>query len=164
MNWPHMLFGLRGRIDRAKWWIASTILAIVLLVDLKLIDWFDLEALSARLSRFAAISLAFVLALASLLIVYCLLAVLLKRLHDRNRRGWWLLLFPLAPVVLANIVSTFAADLGTALTSALWAVVSIIVICALIELGLMPGTTGLNRYGTDPLAKVRGEQRLGTGP
>ena len=90
MNWPHLLFGLRGRIDRAKWWIASCILIVGLAIVLKLIDWFDGEALSAALSRPVAISVAVVLALVSLVIVYCLLAVSVKRLHDRNRRGWWM--------------------------------------------------------------------------
>jgi uncharacterized membrane protein YhaH (DUF805 family) len=159
MNWPHLLFGLRSRIDRAKWWIASIILIIILLIDLKLIAWFDLERLSAGLSRIVALGLWGVLAVAS----YCLLAVSAKRLHDRNRRGWWLLLFPLAPVVLASFVSTFAADLEPVLTYALWAVVWIIVICALIELGIMPGTAGLNRYGPEPLSKIRGEPRPGAG-
>jgi len=163
LNWPRLLFGLRGRIDRAKWWIASCILVIALLVDLKLIGWFDLDALSAALGRSAALGLGIVLALLSTLIVYCLLAVLVKRLHDRNRRGWWLLLFPLVPVVLASFVGTFAVDLGLALTYALWAVVLIIVICAVIELGGMPGTAGLNRYGPDPLAKLRGDPRPDTG-
>ena len=164
MNWPHLLFGLRDRIDRAKWGIASCILIIVLLVDLKLIDWFDLAALSAALRRFAAISLAVVLALVSLLIVYCLLAVLVKRLHDRNRRGWWILLFPVVPVVLASIVSALGEDLAPVLTYAAWAIVLIVTIGALIELAVMPGTAGLNRYGPDPRAKPRGDPRQGAGP
>jgi uncharacterized membrane protein YhaH (DUF805 family) len=163
MNWPHLLFGLRGRIDRTKWWIASFILIIVLLVDLKLIDRFNLEALSATLSRLAAISLAVVLALVTLLMVYCLLAVSVKRLHDRNRRGWWILLFPLAPVVLASIVSALGEDLAPVLTHAVWAVVLIVTIVALIELGVRPGTAGLNRYGPDPRARVRGDPRQGAG-
>jgi uncharacterized membrane protein YhaH (DUF805 family) len=161
MNWPHLLFGIRGRISRAQWWIASLILIIIGCVVSKAIDWFDFEAVAASLNRSAAISLEIVLALASLLIVYCLLAVAVKRLHDRNKRGWWILLFPLAPVILASIVSAFREDLGSALDYAVSAVVLIITIWAVIEFGVMSGTVGLSRYGPDPLAKIRGDPRQG---
>jgi uncharacterized membrane protein YhaH (DUF805 family) len=163
MNWPHLLFGIRGRINRAKWWIASFILIIIGFVVSKAIDWFDFAAVAAALNRFAAISLAVVLALVSLLIVYCLLAVTVKRLHDRNKRGWWILMFPLAPVILASIASAFGEDLEPALDYAVWAVVLIIAIWALIEFGCMAGMAGLNRYGPDPLAKIRGDPRQGGG-
>jgi uncharacterized membrane protein YhaH (DUF805 family) len=144
MNWPHLLFGLRGRINRAKWWIASGIVLVVLVV------------LLAALSRSVAVGLDVILVLALLLSVYCLLAVSVKRLHDRNWRGWWILLFPLAPVVLAFVVSAFSEDLGPALTYALWGLVVIITGCGLIALGGLAGAAGLNRYGLDPLAKLRG--------
>jgi uncharacterized membrane protein YhaH (DUF805 family) len=163
MNWPHLLFGLRGRIDRAKWWIASCILIVVLAIVLKLIDRFDGEALSAALSRPVAISVAVVLALVSLVIVYCVLSVSVKRLHDRNRRGWWMLLFPMAPPVLFSIISAFGEDLAPVLTYALWAVVLIITVGGFIELGVMPGTASLNRYGPDPRARIRGDPRQGAG-
>jgi uncharacterized membrane protein YhaH (DUF805 family) len=161
MNWPHLLFGIRGRINRVKWWIAFFILIIIGFVVSKVIDRFDVEAVTAALNRFAAISLAVILALVSLLIVYCLLAVTVKRLHDRNKRGWWILMFPLAPVILASIVSALGEDLAAALDYAASAVVLIIAIWALIELGVMSGTTGLNRYGPDPLAKIRSDPRQG---
>jgi uncharacterized membrane protein YhaH (DUF805 family) len=150
MNWPHLLLSTRGRINRAEWWIGSCILLII-------------DGIAAALNRFAAIGLAVVLAVVFLLIVYCSLAVTVKRLHDRNRRGWWILMFPLGFVVLASIVSTFGEDLDPALYYAVLAAALIIAIVAVIELGLRPGTAGLNRYGPDPLAKIRGDQRQGAG-
>jgi uncharacterized membrane protein YhaH (DUF805 family) len=154
LNLPHLLFGLRGRIDRIRWCVASLVLIIPLLIVLKLIGWFDFEALSARISRSAALGIGTVLALTLLLIVFCLLALMLKRLHDRNRRGWWLLLFPPVPIVLASSVSAFAEDLGPTLSDALWAVVLMITIGALIDLGGLPGTPGPNQHGPDPFAKA----------
>ena len=58
MNWPHLLFGIRGRINRAKWWIASSILIIIGFVVSNVIDRFDVAAVASALNRFAAISLA----------------------------------------------------------------------------------------------------------
>jgi uncharacterized membrane protein YhaH (DUF805 family) len=159
MNWPHLLFGIRGRIDRAQWGIGFFILIIVGFVVSTAIDRFDFAAVAAALNGFAAISLEVILALVSLLIVYCLLAVTVKRLHDRNKRGWWILMFPLAPVILTSIVSAFGEDLDPALDYAVWAVVAIIAIWALIEFGCMAGTAGLNRYGPDPLAKTKSDPR-----
>ena len=91
MNWPYLMFGTRGRITRAQWWIGSLILLIV-------------AAVAAVLNRFAGISLAVILWLVFLLILYCALAVTVKRLHDRNRRGWWILVFPLGFIVLVSLL------------------------------------------------------------
>jgi uncharacterized membrane protein YhaH (DUF805 family) len=150
MNWPHLLLSTRGRINRAEWWIGSCILLII-------------DGIAAALNRFAAIGFAVVLAVVFLLILYCSLAVTVKRLHDRNRRGWWMLMFPLGFVVLVSIISTFGEDLDPLIYYAVMAVALIIAIAAMIELGLRRGTAGLNRYGPDPLAKIRGDQRQGGG-
>jgi len=61
----------------------------------------------------------------ALLLIYPALAVYAKRCHDRNKSAWWLLLL-LIPVV-----------------GLIWAIV---------DLGIMEGTKGANRYGPDPLA------------
>jgi len=102
-----------------------------------------------------------VLALASqsvgLLSLWPLLAVGSKRLHDRNRNGWWLLVFwllPFALVVGGFSIALFddprtgrSGDFSTgvilvlaSLPPALWGIV---------ELGILPGTMGPNRYGAD---------------
>jgi uncharacterized membrane protein YhaH (DUF805 family) len=159
MNWPHLLFGIRGRTNRAKWWIASFVLLAIGFVASKMIDRLDFEAVARTLTRIVAISLVVVLALVSLLVVYCLLAVAVKRLHDRNRRGWWILLFALAPVILASVVGALGEDLAPALGYALSAVTLVIAGWALIEFGCLPGTAGLNRYGPNPLARSRGDPR-----
>jgi len=55
------------------------------------------------------------------------IAVCVKRCHDRDKTGWWCLLL-LIPVV--GIV---------------WAI---------IDLGILEGTQGPNRYGADPLGET----------
>lgn len=69
------------------------------------------------------------------------LAVTVRRLHDRNMSGWYLLGFIVAVVVLSMI-----PVLGTILAFALE--VAYIVILAL------PGTPGPNKYGPDPLGQA----------
>ncbi len=70
----------------------------------------------------------------------------IKRLHDRDKSGWWLLLFYLLSGVLDVIGMTgklpFLFELGSVGIS-IW---------ALVELGFLRGTAGANQYGPDPLA------------
>jgi uncharacterized membrane protein YhaH (DUF805 family) len=146
INWPHLLLSTRGRITRTEWWIGCVFLLII-------------DGIAAALNRLSGISLAVVLALVFLLILYCALAVTVKRLHDRDRRGWWILMFPLGFVVLVSVLSTFGEDLDPMLYYTLLALTLIIAAAAVMELGLRQGTTAINRYGADPLAKVRSEPR-----
>ena len=60
----------------------------------------------------------------AIIAIYPSIAVSVKRCHDRDRSGWFLLL---GLIPLVNI----------------W---------VLVELGFLKGTTGENKYGSDPLA------------
>jgi uncharacterized membrane protein YhaH (DUF805 family) len=82
------------------------------------------------------------------------LAVGVKRLHDRNKSGWYLVLFYIIPSILivAGIaVGTIMED-SIMIASILGLVAAAIGIWAFIELGCLRGTVGANRYGPDPLA------------
>lgn len=61
----------------------------------------------------------------ALISIYLALALYAKRWHDRDKSGWWSL------IVLIPIVG------------AVW---------LLVELGILEGTRGANKYGLDPLA------------
>ena len=111
-NWPRLLLSSSGRIDRASWWIASCALTIVGAIVLKLIDIFDYDRVVAATNRFSAVSVGLVLVILFVLLLYCLLAVGVKRLHDRNKRGWWVFLFLLVPVVLAFMIGAVYAGLA----------------------------------------------------
>jgi uncharacterized membrane protein YhaH (DUF805 family) len=76
------------------------------------------------------------------------LAVGVKRLHDRDKSGWWILLFWLGPSILGSW-QTAAPDLGGGFILALAA--GALGIWAFVELGCLRGTPGPNRYGPDPL-------------
>jgi uncharacterized membrane protein YhaH (DUF805 family) len=67
--------------------------------------------------------------------------VLSKRLHDRGRSGWW------AALVLFALVAVWPAPHGVGAL-----VFTLILIWAAIELGVMHGEDGANRFGPSPLA------------
>jgi uncharacterized membrane protein YhaH (DUF805 family) len=150
MKLQKILFSFDGRIGRRTYWLA--ILALIAAVVVFTFAPFLLD------SEAAAVLLLVVSQFIWLLSLWPVLAVGAKRLHDRNRNGWWLLVFWLLPAAL--IVGGFSialfddprtgrsGDFSTgvilvlaSLPPALWGVV---------ELGLLPGTKGANLYGADP--------------
>ena len=69
-----------------------------------------------------------------------------KRLHDRNKSAWWLLVFWLAPAVLQAIGERIE---GIGLIFILAGLA--IWIWGLVEFGFLRGTVGPNPYGPGPL-------------
>jgi uncharacterized membrane protein YhaH (DUF805 family) len=76
-------------------------------------------------------------------------AIAVKRLHDRDKSGWWVLLFYVAPNV-ASAIGTASGDSGLLAVAGL--VNLAISIWAFVEMGCLRGTAGTNRYGPDPLS------------
>ena len=73
-------------------------------------------------------------------------AVAIKRLHDRNKSGWWLV--PYVGVVGLNV--QFGQWLGDA-QAFTGPVAGILLLCGFIEMAFLRGTKGANRFGADPL-------------
>jgi uncharacterized membrane protein YhaH (DUF805 family) len=140
IDFVDLLFGFQGRINRAKYWIAVLIYFIAWIVVGGLV-WFLAFGLSYILG-----AILFVL----LLIVSIVsgIAVGIKRLHDRDKSGWWLLVFYLAPAILDGIGRGIdLLGVGFVFSIASFA----ITIWAFVELGCLRGTVGTNQYGPDPL-------------
>ncbi|MDH7974809.1 DUF805 domain-containing protein [Sphingomonas sp. AR_OL41] len=87
------------------------------------------------------------------------LAVGVRRLHDANRSGWWIL-SPLVPYALG------AASMLMAIPTGQFALMGIGFLLVLVSFGgaimllvwfCLPGTTGDNDYGPDPLDPGAGE-------
>ncbi|MEJ1967503.1 MAG: DUF805 domain-containing protein [Rhizomicrobium sp.] len=105
-----------------------------------------------------------------LLTLWSALAVAVKRLHDRNKGAWWLLVFYVLPIILStprNIAiwhavqdGTFIAlaqqgrtmEIGGPIAIVAGGAASLIGLWAFVELYCLRGTVGDNRYGPDPLA------------
>lgn len=88
------------------------------------------------------------------------LTVWVRRLHDINRSGWWLLLL-LVPFVLAGILILMSLT-GSGMPDDLGAFAPFILISMFswvlpIAWAFVGGTDGENRFGGDPLAARRME-------
>ena len=151
MKLQKILFSLQGRIGRRIYW-----LAILALIGALLVLTFAPFLLD---SEDAAV---FMIALTSqfiwLLSLWPMVALGSKRLHDRNKNGWWLLIFWLLPFVLFSVGFSIVlfddpktGRSGDFLTGAIVILASLPpALWGIVELGILPGTRGPNLYGADP--------------
>ena len=95
------------------------------------------------------------------------IAVTVRRVHDTGRSAWWviiiLLIEVLSAMALGALIFWLAIEsdssgndgyyglLAFLIIVGIWALVSGVVVIALLILCALPGTTGTNRYGPDPL-------------
>ena len=116
-------------------------------------------------SMMAAGGIAMIIML--LYLVYCLavlipsIAVAVRRLHDTNRTGWWVLA-PLAPYVLMIVAGMMAVgspdSAGFAGILAMVSLIAVLVLAlVLLVFYLLDGTPGPNKYGPDPKGRQAAE-------
>jgi uncharacterized membrane protein YhaH (DUF805 family) len=86
----------------------------------------------------------------TLLFLWIYLATATKRLHDRDRSGWWLVPFFVVPALFDQFSDLLPTNSNWVLAVA-WAV-HIPWFWGLVEMFIVPGTSGDNRFGPDPLA------------
>ena len=158
MDWTTLLFGFTGRINRGKYWLAALIYmaAWTTFIACSLV-WLGGLNIDNLLS-FAGAGLmiwliGFILFIAG---TWSGLAVGIKRLHDRDKSGWWILLFWLGPSILGSWPA--ATDIGGGFMLSLAA--AAIAIWAFVELGCLRGSPGPNQYGPDPLGNPALAPRL----
>jgi uncharacterized membrane protein YhaH (DUF805 family) len=137
MDFTNLLFGFGGRINRAKYWLAVLLWMIAWGVALAILFAFGSSYF------YPAIGLIILIGILGLVSG---IAVGIKRLHDRNKSGWWLLLFYLLPAILQQIAPHVGPS-GFIFSIAGFA----ISVWMIVELGCLRGTAGPNEYGPDPL-------------
>jgi len=170
MDYGWYLFGFKGRINRANFWLAWPImLCMMMLLALltstvgKLLGGlgsfgFDIKDIFAVLDPESYRSLStndlygvVGKAIGTPLFLWVYLAISIKRLHDRNKSAWWMMLF----FVFPGLFDQFADRLGDSYPVIFVGYVSFaFCIWGVIELGFLKGTKGPNRFGADPLAPI----------
>jgi uncharacterized membrane protein YhaH (DUF805 family) len=142
MNLSDLLFSFSGRVNRAPYWLAGVLTYLCLMG----LVWVAIGlAFAGRIGATVVLVVAILVAL-----VWVGLALAAKRLHDRDKSAWWLLLFYLGPVLL-NGWGRHAVSGGRVILGLIAFAISI---WALVELGFLRGTPGENRYGPDPLERA----------
>jgi uncharacterized membrane protein YhaH (DUF805 family) len=160
-----LYFSPMGRISRSQYWLKFFLPYIVLTVALETVG-----AIGGVDSTLNAV-ISVIRGLLSLVVLWPSIAILVKRMHDRNKSAWYLLaqFVPsillviaacawLGPTVIAMV--TAGSDAEVPSPSLNFAGVSAIVLGVVlfgvaiwffVEFGCMRGTIGPNRFGPDPV-------------
>jgi len=114
MDYQTLFFTNDGRINRQPFWIGSIIISVAeIFLSLVISLIFGIGGFGHSLALIVALAL-----------LYPSINLGIKRFHDRDKSGWWVLIL-LVPII-----------------GAVW---------YFIEAGCLPGTAGPNRFGRDPL-------------
>jgi uncharacterized membrane protein YhaH (DUF805 family) len=182
----HYLFGLSGRINRAKQWavllvglVHGIIIGFAFSFTIGFASIVDVVQGKTTLRELVATPQAHVFATIFAVLYaigfYIGCAVATKRLHDRNRSAWWLLVFVALPLVLQlplllylpALIGHLGAVIHAAQTHAQAPLPplepplvtlsrgasALIGLWAFVELYCLSGTPGDNQYGPNPLAR-----------
>ena len=139
MKFVNLFISPSGRINRAKFWIAMLVFTVLNLLSTGMV-----------LAVSGNNTLVIINGIVTLLLAASGILVGIKRLHDRNKSGWWVLLYWVAPFVMLSI--GFAGGLPEIAVNIVGFLALAIGLWGLIELGCLRGSIGQNKYGPDPLA------------
>ena len=174
MDWTWYLFGFKGRINRAKLWLAGLVIVagMICLAALTLAtgivsgsplsfgfnvdDIFRVaDPASYRSLSWADLPALVIKALGTLLFLWVYFATSIKRLHDRDKSGWWMIPF----FVIPGLYNQFADRLGGSYFLLLPALI-VVVLCiwGFVEMYCLKGSRKTNRFGPNPLLAI--EQKL----
>jgi uncharacterized membrane protein YhaH (DUF805 family) len=152
MDFGYLYTSFEGRIGRKSYWVGTIVLVIVMMVVM--FGAVFLIGGSVLANDFQTRLITFVL---QLLFLYPSAALMVKRLHDRNRPGYFAA-FMLVPVILKGITDLMGMTGDpinqNGLDYLFNIVIFIVAIGFFVELGCLRGTVGSNQYGPDPLGSV----------
>jgi uncharacterized membrane protein YhaH (DUF805 family) len=143
MDAVNLFINFNGRINRAKFWIVVLCCAVFFLAVIGI----TMAVSSSMDTMFRAALIAYIP------LIYVGVVTGIKRLHDRNKSGWWIVLFYGSPLGLPFVAAILSGTTESSVALFLVQLVSLgMLIWALVDLGCLRGSIGQNRYGPDPLA------------
>jgi len=172
MNYTWLLLRFHGRINRAKYWLAmlgilgAMVITVGTLASIGttyglgngpyVIDIIGMSASVKALRTPAGSAASWFPHIATvplgLAFAFIYAAVSIKRLHDRNKSGWWMLPF----VGATGLYAHFGDMLGVVAPYA-GVVVFVLFLWGVVEMDFLKGTSGYNRFGPDPLTPPPGK-------
>ena len=171
-NFWSLMLALEGRISRSKWWLGLFILVSVMIVlsfaiglvlnsfmaahpelqqHINNPEWFNSKEAEPLISSLGLWMIAPVLVIA--LVMWSLLALGVKRLHDRGLSSWLILVVVLpflGAIAAPSLTSEF--DLGENVVRFALLLLMASIIWSILQFGILRGDTGPNEHGPDPLA------------
>ncbi|MGJ5175606.1 DUF805 domain-containing protein [Bradyrhizobium oligotrophicum] len=171
MDWTWFLFRFHGRINRAKLWLSLLVIlcwmafagmlfgGIRKLLGGPAAVGFDLTDIFAVLDpdTYRSLTRADIVPAAVHGILTCLFAWvfaagIVKRLHDRDKSGWWMVAFFAVP----GLVDQYADRMpGTTLPMIVGGAATLLSLWGFVELYCLAGSPSDNRFGPDPLPELR---------
>jgi uncharacterized membrane protein YhaH (DUF805 family) len=144
-----LYFSARGRISRSQYWLKFLLPGLVISVVLGIIGGAVGGGAKMLPNLFGLLS------------AWPGIALLIKRIHDRNKSGSlvWVSYGPFIGAMIFTIagIATLAggdsASVFWVMAGVFWIIVVGVGIWFFIEFGCMRGTIGANRYGPDPATK-----------
>ena len=133
-----------GRAPRTEYWwyVLGTMIAylVVMIVE-------SIVGLDGTVGPYGPLSLILMLGL-----LVPGLAVTVRRLHDTNRSGWWILIAVIPYFILGVLAGGAMASgsMGAMATAGLLGLVAMAGAIVLLVFMVLPGTKGDNRFGADP--------------
>jgi len=137
-----LLFGYDGRIDRLYCFLGFLAFCAIMAFFSGIAE--DATVGTGDIGRYVA--LVFIVVTG----IWIHSAVTIKRLHDRDKSAAWYLIFGVAPLGLFIAAIYFYGVRAFEISSILFFVSIAGLICAIVELGLLRGTPGPNRFGPAP--------------
>lgn len=125
MSYTSLFFGVSGRFTRSRAWIGFGMCVFLRIAGASTLSLFGRAIPALNWPLFALD------AGVALYVFYLLVTIGIRRCHDRDRPGWWLLL-------------------GLTVIGILYLI---------FELGFLRGTIGANKFGVDPLQDTEGVLR-----
>jgi uncharacterized membrane protein YhaH (DUF805 family) len=155
-------FSPSGRISRSQYWLKFMLPYIGISVVLQIIA----AASGPGSALYVVISI--ILFIFSLVALWPSIAILVKRIHDRNKSGWLCLVLYIPTIIFiillfvwlaAILIAVAAGSSASAPSIGAFGVVVLILglACAgigiwfFVEFGCLRGTIGANRFGPDPV-------------
>ena len=145
------LLSLEGRIGRTAWWLGGLLPILLIAAAGGAVYRFVGGENPDLLAGLAIFTLG-------LFLLWPVSAILIKRCHDRDRSGLFLLQFIVGAPLLGALVWAIEGGWGESWWYALAILPGIPVLRVLFELLIRRGTRGPNRFGADPIRKIYGHR------